>query len=228
MKRVTGSLVMGVLLAILVTWSMNWVHPDRAPYYRNARVLNSSGVQGMAVQGPVQPGFTLTQPIDLKKLHVPKNAYLELPVCVVLFLDKSYPTFQAAPLQIGLRNGELERTTTIDSGSVINRFMRICLPGSRLSEFNSGSPEIVIRAPESGKTNVVKIILTRKEGAIPAVVNGKVDDRTLPFSLEVHREMSADVHAKNFLFALFPCLMLTLMFGCLPWRTSSGPDPYGS
>lgn len=217
MKKLLQTLALGIVLTVLVTWSLTLVHSDRYPHYDNVRVLNDSAITEMVVYGPVQPGFTLRQPVDTQLFNIQEPGFAELQACVVVFLDQTYDSFESAPMTITLRRGFEQTSTTIETEQVENNFMRICLPQSRLGDFTTGKVEIELHVPTVPKRDVAKVILTKRTNGEPAVINGKVTDWKLPHSIEVHRKLSNATIQRILLLVSFPSFMMaTLLMYLLP------------
>jgi hypothetical protein len=217
MKKLLQTLALGIVLTVLVTWSLTLVHSDRYPHYDNVRVLNDSAITEMVVYGPVQPGFTLRQPVDTQLFNIQEPGFEELQACVVVFLDQTYDSFESAPMRITLRRGFEQTSTTIETAQVENNFMRICLPQSRLGDFTSGKVEIELHVPTVPKRDVAKVVLTKLTKGEPAVINGQVTAWKLPHSIEVHRKLSNTSIQYILLLVSFPSFMMaTLLMYLLP------------
>ncbi|GAA6140504.1 hypothetical protein [Hydrogenophaga sp. 5NK40-0174] len=217
MKKLVQTLVLGCVLTVLVTWSLTLLHRDRYPHYDNVRVLNDTAVSEMVVYGPVQPGFTLRQPVDTTLFNIQEPGFNDLQACVVVFLDQTYDSFESAPMQVTLRRGFEQTSTTLETADVENKFMRICLPQSRLGNFTSGKVEIELHVPNAPKRDVAKVILTKLTAGEPAVINGKETAWKLPHSIEVHRKLSTATIRQSLLLVSFPSFMLaTLIVYLLP------------
>ncbi len=211
MRKLLQTLVLGCVLTVLVTWSLTLLHRDRYPHYDNVRVLNDSAITEMVVYGPVQPGFTLRQPVNTSLFNIQEAGFNDLQACVVVFLDQTYDSFESAPLQVTLRRGFEQTSTTILTEEVENKFMRICLPQSRLGDFTSGKVEIELRVPDVPKRDVAKVILTKLTTGEPAIVNGKQTAWKLPHSIEVHRKTSNATIRRILTLVAFPSFMMAIL-----------------
>jgi hypothetical protein len=144
-----------------------------------------------------------------------RTEFLDSPVCLSVFMDNNFPNFQDVPFRLSLVSGEERFSLTLPTARIKNNFDRICFPDLRLGQLK-GRPLAVEIGPESPtQQNVAKIVLTPHKRGLPAEIDGKVTEWSLPMYLEVRRPISTLQWASIIMIHALASLILALGWSAL-------------
>lgn len=214
MKRLISVMGMAVLLFALLGGGSWLAGRDERADHGNSIVMDARTITAIVPVGPFGGDFLLRQVVDTNLINF-RPEFLDSPVCLSVFMDNNFPNFQDVPFRLSIVSGEERFSLTLPTARIKNNFDRICFPDLRLGQLK-GRPLAVEIGPESPtQQNVAKIVLTPHKRGLPAEIDGKVTEWSLPMYLEVRQPISTRQWASIIVIHALASLILALGWSAL-------------
>lgn len=187
MRRLAGSLWVGLGLAVLVWAGYALGYGERIRGYAIERIMEPSPIEDAAHAGDLVAGRELRQPIEWGRVTPLARAKRhEEPVCAALYFASFGDRRNRGSLLVEWVGSEVVEAVRVDMAEVRdNTFRTVCFEGVRLGAVIDRAAELRIRGVDGELGRSVTLWLSGHAGAPRAWVDGERDPRTLVYDLRV-------------------------------------------